>query len=717
MIEGKIEKTLFRNNDNGYSVCLLKIKDNDIDPSINNKVITITGYFSELDNNTIYEMTGEFVRHPKYGSQFSVKTYTVTIPNSENGIITFLSSNLFKGIGEKKATKIYETLGDNTIHKIIDDYTCLKGIIPDKDIISIYETLLKYSDSSDTVIKLNELGFNNKDSIKLYNKYKDKIFNVINENIYNLVDNDFNFRKIDPIALKNNYNNLDSRRISSCILYVMEEDIINIGNTYLNIEEIYKKLTNELNTIIEEDLFKECLNNLIKTRKIIKENNNYFITRMYEAERNIIRRLCYLNNLNDLKIKNLDQEFSYLESNYDITYNDEQVKAIKNAFIKQFLIITGGPGTGKTTLIKSIIDLYKNIYKLSGLNLRNRVIMLAPTGRAAKRMMESCVYPAQTIHRFLKWNKETNKFGVNEYNKIDCDMIIIDESSMIDTYLMDSLLKGLNLDTKIILVGDYNQLPSVGSGKILKDLIDSDSFNVVKLNKLYRQEDNSNIINFAYDINNGIFNEDILNVESDLNYIECDSYNLQEKLIDVCKNIDIEESIILAPQYKTLNGIDNLNLTIRELYNPKMNQNELVIGDTKYREKDKVILLVNMPDDNVYNGDIGTIININPKEKELYVDFDDNIVKFNTSNYNNIKLGYVISIHKSQGSEFKNVILCILPEYSRMLYRKLLYTGVTRAKEKVYLLGDKTSINKTILNNNTIERKTNLLNLISEYYN
>ena len=160
MIQGKIEKTLFRNNDNGYSVCLLKVKDNDIDPSLNNKVITITGYFSELDNNTIYEMTGEFVRHPKYGSQFSVKTYSVTIPNSENGIITFLSSNLFKGIGEKKATKIYETLGDNTIHKIIDDYTCLKGIIPDKDIISIYETLLKYSDSSDTVIKLNELGFN-----------------------------------------------------------------------------------------------------------------------------------------------------------------------------------------------------------------------------------------------------------------------------------------------------------------------------------------------------------------------------------------------------------------------------------------------------------------------------------------------------------------------------------------------------------------------------
>ena len=456
----------------------------------------------------------------------------------------------------------------------------------------------------------------------------------------------------------------------------------------------------------------------IKKGKIVCEVGKYYLTKIFYAEKNISKRFVYLNNYKKEKNNKIITIFNQIGKNNDIVYNDKQEEAIIKAFNSHFLIITGGPGTGKTTIIKSIVDIYKELHKKE-LNWEDKITLLAPTGRAAKRMMEAVDFPASTIHRFLKWNKDNNNFGVNEYNKVKTEMVIIDEASMVDTYLMDSLLKGLYYDTKIILVGDFNQLPSVGPGELLKDLILTEKFDVVELNKLYRQEENSNIISLAYDINSGVYNSNLFNQGDDLIYISADSYNLYEKFSEICnlyKDYDYNDLIILAPMYKTINGIDNLNLIAKEIFNPKDSQKEIIIGDTKYREGDKVIELVNMPDDGVYNGDIGQIIEIDKEKGEIYIDYDGNIVKYNKSNFLNFRLGYVTSIHKSQGSEYKIVIIIILNEYGRMLYRKLLYTGVTRAKKRLYIIGEDDAIRKAINNNIVHERHTTLLDMVNKMY-
>ncbi len=719
-LRGTFRKTIY-NRDN-YYVGLIKVKDNDIDPSLNDKTITFTGYFNEINIDDNLVLNGEFTRHNKYGDQFLATSYEIVLPEEKEGIVSFLSSDIFRGIGEAKAKKIYDTLGEKAIDIIIHEPDKLKGIkgLTKKNVDILHEKLLEYEDSIDTIIKLNEIGFNSHDSSSLYTKYKARVLEIISENIYDLVDDEFTYRKIDVIALKQGYPRLDKRRVKASVLYVFDEIINTLGDTYLIYNEIYSYLNRLLLTNVDFDLYEECVNELVSEDKLVLHEDKYYLTKMYEAENNIAKRFVYLNNQKEEKIKNLDIKVDTIEKGSVITFNDKQKEAIINAFKYHFEIITGGPGTGKTTIIKSIVNLYQELYKKSKLELLDEVTLLAPTGRAAKRITETVGIKASTIHRFLKWNKDTNKFKVNEHNKVDTKLVIIDEASMIDTYLLDSLLKGLYYDTKIILVGDYNQLPSVGSGQILKDLIESNMFNVVELSELYRQKENSNIITFADDINHGILNTDIFNKEDDLTYINCDSYNLIDKFSELCysyQDYDPSELIILAPMYKTINGIDNLNLIAREIFNPTdESKEEIIINDTKYREMDKVILLINMPDDDVYNGDIGIICEIDKSSNEIYIDFDGNIVKFNKSKFSNFKLGYVTSIHKSQGSEFKVVIMILLNEFNRMLYRKLLYTGVTRAKKNLYLLGEETAIKRCINNNIINDRKTSLLEIVRKKY-
>lgn len=717
-IKGTYKKCIF-SSDDGYTVGLLKVKD---DSEYNDKTITFTGVFANinLDNNLVLE--GNFVHHNKYGEQFNVTIYEVSVPDNENGIISFLSSDLFKGIGENKARKIYETLGDNTIEIIINNPDSLKEIkgLTKKNIINIYETLLNYHESIDTIIYLNEYGFTTKESNYLYHLYKSKVIDLLKEDIYSLINDNISFKRIDILALNHEYQKNDIRRVKACIIYVFNEVIVGVGDTYLLYDELYGYLKRALNYNIDNDLYDEALISLINKSLVINIDNKYYLSRMYEAEYNISKRFVYLNNLKENNYKNLDNLLLSLEEENNINYNDDQLMAIKKAFTSNFLIITGGPGTGKTTIIKSIVTIYQKLFKVSNRDIVNEITLLAPTGRASKRMMEVVNIPSQTIHRFLKWNKEKNKFGVNEYNKVNTKLVIVDEASMIDTYLLDSLLRGLYYDTKVILVGDVNQLPSVGSGQVLKDLIDSNMFNVVKLNMLYRQSGDSNIINLSHDINEGIMVDDYFNQDESLTFMECDSYTLMDKFSELClayKDYPYNDFIILAPMYKTINGIDNLNMIAQNIFNPAdAFKKEIVIGDTKYRVGDKVIELVNMPDDNIYNGDIGIIKEIDPLKKEVYILFDDNLVKFTKSNFANFKLGYVISIHKSQGSEFNVVIITCLMEYNRMLYRKLYYTGITRCKKNLFILGEKSALNKAILNNNLVIRKTSLMEMVNKMY-
>lgn len=719
-LKGIYKKTIY-NRDN-YYVGLLKVQDNDINKDLNNKTITFTGYFTDLNIDDNLLLNGSFTKHNKYGEQFSVASYEITIPDEKEGIVTFLSSDIFKGIGETKARKIYDAFGDKTVDIIINEPDKLSKIhgLTQKNIDTLHSKLSEYSDSIDIIVKLNDYGFTNRDSSSLYNRYKAKVIEIIDNNIYDLIDDELPFKKIDLLALKHHYEKVDKRRIKASVIYVFNEVINTIGDTYLFYNEIYSYLNRVVLSNVSFDLYEECINELINEDKLVLKQDKYYLKKMFDAETNIAKRLVYLNNQEEEKNKKILSVFESIEKDNFITYNDKQKEAILGAFKNSFEIITGGPGTGKTTIIKSIVAMYQALYKKSYSTMLDEVILLAPTGRASKRIMEMVNFPASTIHRFLKWNKDSNKFKVNEYNKASAKLVIIDEASMIDTYLLDSLLKGLYYDTKIILVGDYNQLPSVGSGQVLKDLIESEKFNVIKLDLLYRQKENSNIITLAYDINNGVYDNSIFNISDDLTYISCDSYNLIDKFSEVCyayKDFNANELIVLAPMYKTINGIDNLNLIAREIFNPKDGiKEEILINDIKYREFDKVILLVNMPDDGVFNGDIGIICEIDKSKNEVYIDFDGNIVKFTKSTFNNFKLGYVISVHKSQGSEFKVVIVIMLEEYSRMLYRKLLYTGVTRAKKNLYLLGEENAFVKAINNNISDNRKTSLLEMVNEMY-
>ncbi|MBP3799848.1 MAG: AAA family ATPase, partial [Bacilli bacterium] len=360
-----------------------------------------------------------------------------------------------------------------------------------------------------------------------------------------------------------------------------------------------------------------------------------------------------------------------------------------------------------------ICELYREINKYTMNQIVENIALLAPTGRAAKRMSEATNIPASTIHRFLKWNKENNSFQVNEYNRCKKDFVIIDEASMIDVSLFASLLRGLSVHTRIIIVGDVDQLPSVGPGQVLFDLIESNKIHVKYLKTLYRQKEQSNIIKLAYNIREGILDTNIFNKEEDLTFIECSSDDILKKIEEISYtylDYSYKNFQVLAPMYKTLNGIDNINNKLQTTFNKKSTKKkEILVYDEVYREGDKVIQLTNMPDENVYNGDIGIIDRIvNSTKKEIYIDFDGNIVKYSKANFINFKKAYAISIHKSQGSEFDIVIIPIVKNFQKMLYRKLIYTAVTRCKKRLYLIGDLSALNFSIRNNNSLVRRTSI---------
>ena len=492
--QGVITKTIFK-SDNNYMVLLFKVLKNDLDDSYNNKTITITGYFYDTLENTNLEVIGELTKHLKYGMQLNVSSYKVIVAEDKNSIIKFFTSDLFKGIGEAKALKIYEALGDDAISKIKSDSGVLDSIesLSKKNKETIKNKIEEMDNSSEIILKITDLGFSIKESTLIYKYYKEETLSILENNLYDIYYDleKISFQKVDLIARKNNYLKDDIRRIEAGIIETMNVLSFETGNTIQTKSEIFNLLKVIINYLIPEDLFLDCLNSLIKKLKIMDLGlDNYELLIYYEADNNIVKRLTYLKNKPDTLIKEtkLDKMINNLENVYNIKYDDKQKEAIKLAFLKNFLIISGGPGTGKTTIIKSIVSMYEDFYS------KDDIVLLAPTGRASKRIMEATNYPASTIHRFLKWNKDTNKFQVNEYNKSDCKIVIVDEVSMLDTILFSSLLKGLKFDTILIMVGDANQLPSVSPGNILKDLIESEVFSVVELNTLYRQKKGSNII-------------------------------------------------------------------------------------------------------------------------------------------------------------------------------------------------------------------------------
>lgn len=717
-IKGNYRRSIYQNSQ-GYNIGLFKVMDTDDEKLADyiDHIITFTGYFHELNDMDTYLFYGKLVTHPKYGEQFQVDNYERCKPEEKDSIIEFLTSGLFKGIGEKKAKAIVDVLGKDTLKIILenpDNLILIPGVTK-KNIEVLHTKLQEYESSYETILILTELGFSTKDAMIVYNFYKNKTKNIIDTNIYQIIEDIYNmtFKKIDAIALKSGLEKDAPIRVEASIIYIMNELSNAYGHSYYFKEEIASYLQRVLGVNITEELFLSSLENLEKNLLIVKREDRYYLKEMYESETLITKRFRMLSREEDIVIKDIDSKIKELENLFGITYNEQQFLAIKNSLLKQFLIITGGPGTGKTTIMKGVTELYRTVNKLSYEQLQEKIALLAPTGRAAKRMSESTLLRASTIHRFLKWQKETNKFQVNEYNKSRVEFVIIDEASMIDTYLMASLLKGISANCKILLVGDDHQLPSVGPGQVLHDLIESNSLQKVELTELYRQGKDSNILTLAYDIRQGEVNEEVFNVGDDLTFIKATPDQVVDNVLEITdtyQDLSYKEFQILCPMYKTIAGIDEINRHVQNKVNSKTkNKKELQYGDVIFREDDKVLQLTNMPDENVYNGDIGIIKEIKtaPK-KEIIIDFDGNIVKYTPSNFNNFRLAYAISIHKAQGSEFDVVIIPIVRNFNKMLYRKLIYTGITRSKKKLYLIGDINALKYAVSNNNSDIRRTSI---------
>lgn len=714
-ITGNFKKTIYRNSNNNYLIGLFKVKEasNDLDNFIN-KTITITGYLPDLNEIDTYILDGSLTNHSKYGEQFMVNNFERVMPKEVDSIVSVLSSDMFRGIGKKTAEAIVNMFHEDTFDVILNNPNNLllvKGV-SEKQAKVLYESLKNYQGSYEIILSLSKLGFSTKDSLKIYSKFKSKSFDYINEDIYKAyydID-DIYFKVCDYIFLKNNSDRLDLKRIRATIIYILREITNASGNTYFYLDEIRPYLLRVLGTSISDELLLNSLNSLITLELIVVKEDKIYLKDYYDAEIFIARRLRLLAHSKKENIKNYNKAIEEIESKNRIVYNEEQKNAIIEAIANKCLIITGGPGTGKTTIIKGIIDLYQVLNKYKAKDLEENLALLAPTGRASKRMSEIAFLGASTIHRFLKWNKDTDRFQINEYNKSKASFVIIDESSMLDTLLLSNLLKGLSTNTKIIFVGDANQLPSVGAGDVLRDLINSEEIKTIKLNNLYRQGKDSNIITLAHDINEGVLNKDIFTNKEDLVFIKCPDNKVLDTIKEEVTKLKNNDYQVLAPLYKTINGIDNINNALQEVVNKKTNsKKELVINGVTYREKDKVIELSNMPDEYVFNGDIGLIdkIKLSPK-KEIYIDYDDNTVKYTQNMFNKFSLAYAISIHKSQGSEFKTVIMPIVKGYNKMLYRKLIYTGITRSKEKLILIGDINALEIAINNNSEQKRRTTL---------
>lgn len=722
-IKGKLKKIIFHNNESGYVVALFRVKEtNDVAMKEKvNKSITVTGVFTDVNIDISMTLYGSYVNNERFGMQYAVDSYEVEVPTTKEAIIEFLASSFIEGCGEKTAKKIVDHFGEKTLDKIKenrDNLLEIEGMTAIRA-AKIYNSLQNYNKSSEAILKFQNLGFTIEECSRIYNKFKDRIEEVLGDSFYDLKEI-IEFHKLDSIYM-NNYGNDTKVRIYACFLEGMQMLSNYNGDTYYYREEISDILNREFNIVLAEDVFEGVLQELVNNGNVVLVDRKIYLASYYEKEGNIAATLKRIDAKEPDKILNLEEKLKKLESRLGIDYNTDQEKAIMGALNNNVTIISGGPGTGKTTIINAITKLYIEDKGLGPADIMESIALLAPTGRASKKMATSTSLPAYTIHRYLKWYKDSNDFFYNEYNKTSHRLIIVDEVSMIDIDLFNALLNGISPGVKLILVGDTFQLPSVGPGLVLDDLISSDYFNFIPLNQIYRQSDNSYIPYLAKEIKNNDLSEEFLTKKDDYTFFQTKSTQIKDAIeqiikISLEKKIDEHHMQVLAPMYKGENGIDNLNVVLQSIYNPKKkSKNEINYLDVTYREGDKVLQLVNDLDNNVFNGDIGYIDSI--MGNKVTIDFEGNRVEYEKKNLKQIKHAYAITIHKSQGSEFEHVIMPISNSYYKMLYNKLIYTGVSRAKKTLTIVGDPYAFARAVGNNYSANRKTSLKTRIIEVYN
>lgn len=702
VVSGYISNYIYESQDSLYKVCELVQEDD--------TTLIIVGSFPHLEDGLSYEFVGKMKKHPKYGEQFFVESYSKSNSFSKEGLIHYLSSDKFYGIGPKLASNIVDELGLDCIDKILEDKEVLKKVygMTKPKIEVLYQTLKDNYATEQVFIRLFGFGLTAKMVERLYSTYSVSAANKIEENPYCLITEveGFGFKKCDSLALNLGMKRDDPKRLSAAIFYTLNQVCYQQGFTFLTEEQLINSVIRLLDNEVNSNDLKPILDDLVQNKKIILEDNKYFDAYLHKCE---VKTAEAILRLAGGKLKKYPEEkvrdaIKYVEELLHIQYTPMQKEAIFTSILNKLSIITGGPGTGKSTILNGILNVYAKLNDLpvASDEFGYKVCMVAPTGRAAKRMAEATKYKASTIHKALGYNFDGD-FSYNEDSKMAYSLLIVDEASMMDISITMSLFTALQDKCQIILVGDKDQLPSVGPGNVLYDLMQSDVFITTKLNQIMRQAKDSDIISLSHMVLSERIDYKIFNNKKEVFFYNSDvssTIPMLKKLLDgyLANGGDLQSGIqILAPMYAGNAGIDAINSFIQEEYNKE--KEKILKRDFKvFKKNDKVLQLKNDSVHEIMNGDIGKILDvIKVDEKDaMLIDFDGRIITYMASDIENLTLAYCMSIHKSQGSEFENVIMPILPSYQIMLKKKIIYTGMTRAKKKLILLGKTQSLEQAI---------------------
>ena len=728
-VKGYVEEIIFRNIDNGYCVLLI---------NAGNNLVTAVGVFPPVEEGEYLEMQGEHVDNNKFGEQFNVSECKIVQPDSVESIYRYLSSGLFYGVGEVTAKNIVNTFGARALEYIEKDPVKLSQVkgLSLKKAMAINEAFIVHKEQQATILYLQNFDISLNLALKIYKTYGDGTKRIIEKNPYQMVEDvdGVGFITADKIALKMGFDQYSRFRITAGIGHVLQEGASKNGHTYLERREVVSEVCRLLKMNEEEYRYMVdgiILDNVVMGKIVIIEEGGeecVMLTRMYENENGIARCLAdMLVSAEEIDL-NIDADIDEYQKSKGITLHENQIEAIKNCVKYGVNVITGGPGTGKTTIIHCILTILKKQYM--------RTVLCAPTGRASKRLAEATGEDAKTIHRLLDLDFTGGKghFTYNEDTKLDADVVVVDEVSMCDEYVFYALIRAIKRGGRLILVGDKDQLPSVGAGNILSDIIASGLVPVNYLTYIYRQSDDSLIISNAHKVNEGkmptIDNKSkdfFVDAQTDTADMLKNCIDLVTKRLPSFSKLAPKDIQVLCPMKKGVIGVENINIEMQKALNPPdSSKGELRAGANIFRVGDKVIHTVNnyqmewlSPDglsgSGVFNGDIGYIIEVNKSAPSLKVEFDDGkIATYKQENLDEIALAYAISIHKSQGSEFPAVIIMVSGGNPFLMTRNLLYTAITRAKQIVVIEGSKESLAKMVKNDYTAKRNTLLTQFLKE---
>ncbi len=727
---GTIERIIFENPSNFFRILLLDIEDTDAEDFEDFEII-VTGSMADVMEGEDYTFWGSLVQHPKYGQQLKISRYERAKPSSK-GLVKYFSSDHFKGIGVKTAQKIVQLYGEDTedtIDKILaepEKLTQINGLAAKNREAFVAKLRLNYGTEM-VLAKLAAYGIPNKLAFQIQDTYKEETLNIVEKYPYQLVEDiqGIGFKIADHLAEELGIQSDAPERFRAGLVHTLLTQSMERGDTYVEardlLEHTIELLESSRQVELNPSLVADELAHLIEEDKVQNVETKIFENSLFFAEEGIksnLVRLLEKGEQDCFDADNITAAIQQVEESSGISYDSIQKEAIRQAINQKVFILTGGPGTGKTTVINCIIAVYA---QLRGLDLRKvndlPILLAAPTGRAARRMNELTGLPSATIHRHLGMTGDDDTSHLDDY--LDADFIIVDEFSMVDTWLANQLLSNISSQTKLLIVGDADQLPSVSPGQVLADLLQIPTIPQTKLETIYRQSEESTIVTLASQIQKGILPADFTEKKADRSYFEARNEHIPpmiEKIASAAirSGIPAQDVQVLAPMYRGQAGIDQINSLMQNLVN-SAEKDQLVFEapDCQYRQGDRVIHLVNDAESNVFNGDLGYISDLLPakytdsKQDELTIDFDGNELVYQRSEWYKIRLAYAMSIHKSQGSEFPVVILPITKSSHRMLQRNLIYTAITRAKSKLILLGEKVAFDYAVKNTGTA-RKTYL---------